>query len=115
MERCRRLASALEKRGVGRLDTVAILAANIPEMIEAHFAVPMLGAVLNPLNTRLDAPAIAFSLNHGEAKVLIVDQDYAPLVKQALADVRQPLLVIDVASPGSAHAPVGEVSYEALL
>src|SRR5919206_200547 len=98
LERCRRLASALQQRGIGWLDTVAILASNIPEMIEAHFAVPMLGAVLNPLNTRLDAATIAFSLNHGEAKVLIVDQDYAPLVQQALADVRRPLLVIDVAS-----------------
>ena len=71
-ERCVRLASALAARGVGRLDTVAILASNVPEMIEAHFAVPMLGAVLNPLNTRLDAATIAFSLNHGRAKVLIV-------------------------------------------
>ena len=67
--RCRRLASGLARRGIGRLDTVAILAPNIPEMIEAHFAVPMLGAVLNPLNTRLDAATIAFILRHGEAKV----------------------------------------------
>ncbi len=65
LERCTRLASALAKLGVGRLDTVAIIASNIPEMIEAHFAVPMLGAVLNPLNTRLDAANIAFSLKHG--------------------------------------------------
>src|ERR1700723_2287003 len=72
-DRCVRLASALAARGVGRLDTVAILASNVPEMIEAHFAVPMLGAVLNPLNTRLDAAAIAFSLNHGRARILIVD------------------------------------------
>jgi len=115
LERCRRLASALEMRGIGRLDTVAILASNIPEMIEAHFAIPMLGAVLNPLNTRLDALTIAFSLNHGGAKVLIVDQDYAPLVSQALADVREPLLIIDVPSPGSANAPIGEIAYEALL
>src|SRR5215218_8078543 len=115
LERCRRLASALQNRGVRRLDTVAILASNIPEMIEAHFAVPMLGAVLNPLNTRLDASAIAFSLNHGGAKVLIVDRDYAPLVKQALGDVRQPLLVVDIWSLGSANAPIGEIGYEALL
>lgn len=67
-ERCVRLASALAHRGIGRLDTVAILASNVPEMIEAHFAVPMLGAVLNPLNTRLDAATIAFSLNYGQAK-----------------------------------------------
>src|SRR3978361_1580867 len=81
-ERFARLASALAARGVERLDTVAVLASNIPEMIEAHFAVPMLGAVLNPLNTRLDAANIAFSLMHGSAKVLIVDADYAPLVRQ---------------------------------
>jgi 3-(methylthio)propionyl---CoA ligase len=115
LERCRRLASALGKRGVGRLDTVAILASNVPEMIEAHFAVPMLGAVLNPLNTRLDAPAIAFSLNHGGAKVLIVDQDYAPLVRKALAEVREPPLVIDVEAPGSANPTIGQIGYEALL
>src|SRR5215218_10371130 len=111
LDRCRRLSAALHKRGIGRLDTVAILASNIPEMIEAHFAVPMLGAVLNPLNTRLDAPTIAFSLNHGDAKALIVDQDYAPLVKQALGDVRQPLLVVDIWSLGSANAPIGEIGY----
>src|SRR3954471_16339206 len=115
LDRCTRLASGLAQLGVKRLDTVAIIASNIPEMIEAHFAVPMLGAVLNPLNTRLDAPTIAFSLNHGDAKALIVDQDYAPLVKQALGDVRQPLLVVDISSPGSANAPIGEVGYEALL
>src|SRR3954466_4969198 len=115
LDRCTRLASGLAQLGVKRLDTVAIIASNIPEMIEAHFAVPMLGAVLNPLNTRLDAPTIAFSLNHGDAKALIVDQDYAPLVKQALGDVRQPLLVVDISSPGSANAPIGEIGYEALL
>src|ERR1700737_5055876 len=84
LDRCVRLASALANLGIGRLDTVAIIASNIPEMIEAHFAVPMLGAVLNPLNTRLDAANIAFSLIHGNAKVLIVDAEYAPLVRQAL-------------------------------
>ena len=82
-DRCVRLASALATRGVGRLDTVAILASNIPEMVEAHFAVPMLGAVLNPLNTRLDAATIAFSLNHGRAKVLIVDREFAALMATA--------------------------------
>src|SRR3712207_30260 len=114
-ERSVRLASALAGRGVGRLDTVAILASNIPEMIEAHYGVPMLGAVLNPLNTRLDAATIAFSLNHGGAKALIVDRDYAPLVQQALPEVKQPLLVVDVDAPGSVNAPIGELGYEALL
>ena len=78
-DRCRRLASALAARGIGRGDTVAVLLANTPEMIEAHFGVPMTGAVLIPLNTRLDAAAIAFMLEHGEAKVLLVDRDFSGL------------------------------------
>ena len=73
LERCTRLASALTKLGVGRLDTVAIIASNIPEMIEAHFGVPMAGCVLNAINTRLDAGSVAFMLEHGEAKLFIVD------------------------------------------
>src|SRR6478672_13486388 len=100
-DRCVRLASALAGLGVKRLDTVAIMASNIPEMIEAHYAVPMLGAVLNPLNTRLDAANVAFSLTHGGAKVLIVDGDYAPLVQQALQQVDQEITVIDIESPDS--------------
>src|SRR5215468_7973111 len=115
LDRCTRLASALAKLGVGRLDTVAIIASNIPEMIEAHFAVPMLGAVLNPLNTRLDAANIAFSLMHGSAKVLIVDADYAPLVRQALQHVDREIIVIDIASPDSPAAPIGTHAYEGLL
>src|SRR6476661_8557211 len=99
LDRCTRLASALTRLGVSRLDTVAIIASNIPEMIEAHFAVPMLGAVLNPLNTRLDAANIAFSLMHGSAKVLIVDAEYAPLVRQALQQVDREIVVIDIPSP----------------
>src|SRR5215218_6173092 len=116
LERCRRLASALEKRGVGRLDTVAILASNIPEMIEAHFAVPMLGAVLNPLNTRLDAATIAFSLNHGRAKVLIVDREFAALVAVARSQLNHPVLVVDIENPGLPDAPaIGDLTYETLL
>jgi len=115
LDRCVRLASALANLGVGRLDTVAIIASNIPEMIEAHFAVPMLGAVLNPLNTRLDAANIAFSLTHGGAKVLIVDGDYAPLVGQALAQVDHEIVVIDIDAPDSSAAPLGSRNYEALL
>ena len=83
--RCRRLAAALAAWGIGRLDTVAILSGNTPEMIEAHFAVPMLGAVLNPLNTRLDAATLAASLAHGGARLLVVDADYAALAAEALA------------------------------
>jgi fatty-acyl-CoA synthase len=115
-DRCVRLASALAARGVGRLDTVAILASNVPEMIEAHFAVPMLGAVLNPLNTRLDAATIAFSVNHGRAKVLIADREFAALVTGARAQFDHDVLVVDIENPGLPDAPgIGEITYEALL
>src|SRR6478672_12291293 len=99
LDRCVRLASALSRLGVKRLDTVAIIASNIPEMIEAHFAVPMLGAVLNPLNTRLDASTIAFSLKHGSAKVLIVDREFAALTRIVQTQLDHDLLVVDIASP----------------
>src|SRR5437773_10307030 len=92
--RCRRLASALARRGVGRGDTVAVMAPNVPALLEAHYAVPALGAVLNALNVRLDAASIAFCLDHGEAKVLITDGEFAPTVKIALAQVKAPLLVV---------------------
>jgi fatty-acyl-CoA synthase len=115
LDRCVRLASALTTLGVGRLDTVAIIASNIPEMIEAHFAVPMLGAVLNPLNTRLDAASVAFSLTHGGAKILIVDGDYAPLVRQALQQLDQEITVIDIDSPDSSAESIGKHNYEALI
>src|SRR3979409_1408443 len=115
LDRCVRLASALARLGIERLDTVAIIASNIPEMIEAHFAVPMLGAVLNPLNTPLDAANIAFSLSHGNAKVLIVDAEYAPLVRQALQQVDRKIVVIDIASPDVPVTPLGTHAYEALL
>src|SRR5712672_4672647 len=114
-DRCVRLASALSQLGIIRLDTVAIIASNIPEMIEAHFAVPMLGAVLNPLNTRLDAANIAFSLTHGGAKVLIVDMEYAPLVRQALQQVDREIIVIDIPSPDGPVAPLGIRAYEWLI
>jgi fatty-acyl-CoA synthase len=113
--RCVRLASALTKLGVGRLDTVAIIASNIPEMIEAHFAVPMIGAVLNPLNTRLDAATVAFSLTHGGAKVLIVDSEFASLARQALERVDGEIIVIDIASAEFPSTPVGKHSYEDVL
>jgi fatty-acyl-CoA synthase len=115
-ERCVRLASALTAHGVGRLDTVAILASNVPEMIEAHFAVPMLGAVLNPLNTRLDPATIAFSLNHGRAKVLIVDREFATLMATARGRIDHDILIIDIENPGLPDAPaIGDLTYEALL
>ncbi|MCE8525035.1 acyl-CoA synthetase [Ruegeria pomeroyi] len=95
--RCRRLAGALTARGIGKGDTVSIIAANIPEMYEAHFGVPMVGAVLNAINTRLDAPIIAFILTHAEAKALIVDPEFSTVVRDALAQIERPdLLVIDI-------------------
>src|SRR6201990_2222432 len=100
LDRCIRLASGLAQLGVKRLDTVSIIASNIPEMIEAHFAVPMLGAVLNPLNTRLDAATIAFSLNHGRAKVLIVDREFAALLATARGQIDHNILIIDIENPG---------------
>ncbi len=96
--RCRRLASALQRHGIRKGDTVAVMLPNTPAMVEAHFGIPVTGAVLNALNTRLDAESIAFMLDHGEAKVVIVDPEFAATLKKALA-LRQssaPLLVIDV-------------------
>ena len=115
--RCRRLASALARRGVGRGDTVAVMLANTPEMIEVHFGVPMAGAVLNTLNTRLDAESIAFMLEFGEARVLITDREFAPLVRQALRLVAHPPLLVDVDDPEYAGPGerLGAHDYEALL
>ena len=83
--RCRQLASALQQRGIGKGDTVAAMLPNSNAMFECHFGVPMSGAVLNTLNTRLDAEAIAFMLTHGEAKVLITDPEFSAVIKDALA------------------------------
>jgi fatty-acyl-CoA synthase len=94
--RARRLASALVDHGVGVGDTVAAMLNNTPEMVECHFGVPVTGAVLNTLNTRLDAETIAFMLEHGEAKVLITDREYSPTVRKALAGTQRQILVIDV-------------------
>ncbi|WP_170452990.1 acyl-CoA synthetase [Ruegeria arenilitoris] len=114
--RCRRLASALAARGVGTGDTVSIIAANIPEMYEAHFGVPMAGAVLNTINTRLDAPIIAFILNHAESKVLLVDPEFSGVVKQALEQVDHDILVIDIEDPSfDGGENVGALTYDDLL
>jgi fatty-acyl-CoA synthase len=114
--RCRRLASALARRGVRRGDTVAVLAPNGPPLLEAHYAVPGLGAILNALNYRLDARGIAFCLDHGEAKVLLCDAELAPVARDALAMLDRQILVVDLADPeGPRAAPIGTLSYEALL
>src|SRR5258706_1164871 len=94
--RCRRLASALAKRGIGVGDAVAVMLANTPEMYECHFGVPMTGGVLNTLHNRLDAEAIAFMLEHGGAKILITDREFSPTVEAALAKLKQKPEVIDV-------------------
>jgi fatty-acyl-CoA synthase len=117
--RCRRLASALQRAGIGKNDTVAVVLPNTPPMVEAHFGVPMAGAVLNAINTRLDPEAIAFMLDHGEAKAVIVDPEFSPSVKKALAlrKATTPLLVIDVEDAlfmGTSER-VGNVTYEGLL
>ncbi|MCF8184841.1 MAG: AMP-binding protein, partial [Polynucleobacter sp.] len=116
-ERSRRLASALVMQKVGAGDTVAVMLNNTPEMFECHFGVPMCGAVLNTMNTRLDAESIAFMLNHGEAKVLITDREYSPMVKTALAALGREILVIDVDDPEytGPGERVGSIDYEALL
>lgn len=115
-QRCRRLASALHGRGISAGDTVAVMLPNIPAMLEAHFGVPMIGAVLNTLNVRLDAEAIAFMLNHGEARVLITDREFHTVVREALALIKRPILVIDVDDPeyGEGEA-VSDLDYEAFL
>jgi fatty-acyl-CoA synthase len=114
--RCRRLASALARRGVGKNDTVAIMAPNTPPMYEAAFGVPMCGAVLNTLNTRLDAQALAFQLRHGEAKVLITDRELSPAIEGALALLDSKPLVIDISDPACPHGVLlGEIEYEAFL
>jgi fatty-acyl-CoA synthase len=116
-ERCRRLASALQKRGIGKNDTVAVMLPNIPAMVEAHFGIPMSGAVLNTLNTRLDAEAIAFMLDHGEAKVLLTDREFSKIVGKALGLMSGPKpLVIDVEDASYVGgAFLGEIEYEAFL
>ncbi len=105
------------KRGVGAGDTVAVMLPNVPAMFELHFGVPMTGAVLNTLNTRLDAEAIAFMLQHGEAKVLVTDREFAAVVEKALALVgeRRPLVVEVEDDAAPAGKALGDISYEALL
>ena len=94
--RCRKLASAISERGTGLGDTVAVIAPNTPEMLEMHYGVPMTGAVLNTINTRLDAAAIGFILDHGEAKMVFVDREFSGLVKEALTHAKVKPVVIDM-------------------
>ena len=106
--RCRRLASALAKRGIGKGDTVAMIATNIPAFYEGLFGIPAVGAVINPINIRLDADAIAFILDHGEAKVVITDTEFAPTVRDALSKCEAKPLVREAI--GSSSVSSGCVS-----
>ena len=115
-DRCRRLASALSARGVGAGDTVSVLAPNIPEMLESHYAVPMLGAVLNAINIRLDAATVAFILEHGEAKAVLIDKQFSSVMANALEKIASKPFVVDIndalASDGIA---IGEIDYESFI
>ena len=114
--RCIRLASALAQRGIGLGDTVAVIAPNGPAMFEAHFGVPMCGAVLNAINTRLDAEAIGFILQHGEAKVLLVDKEFGELVQRATSHLPNRPLIIGIDDPEYQDGQlIGQFDYEALL
>ncbi|MES2945439.1 MAG: acyl-CoA synthetase [Pseudomonadota bacterium] len=115
-ERCYRLASALVGLGVQPGDTVSVLAPNTPAMLEAHFGVPLAGAVLNAINCRLDAEGISFILRHGEARVLLVDREFAALAQRALAGLSRPPRVIDINDLEAPDGPaIGETDYESLL
>jgi len=115
--RSRRLASALAKRGVGKGMTVAVMGSNTPELYEAHFGVPMIGAVLNALNVRLNAEEIAFILDHGEAEILITDREFSTTIRGALAKLGRTIPVIDIDDPeaGGAGDLLGDLTYEDLL
>lgn len=120
-ERCCRFADALQKNGIGLSDTVAVMLPNTPPMVEAHFGVPMSGAVLNALNTRLDAESLAFMLNHGEAKAIIIDPEFSGVMKKAIELAKQEsgreFLVIDVEETqfDIAGEKLGSLTYEQLL
>ncbi len=117
--RCRRLAGALKGRGLGAGDTVALMAPNTPALIEAHYGVPMAGAVLNALNVRLDAASLAFILEHSETKLLIADRVYGVVIGEALERMKAPPPVIDIDDKGAESferaSTLGESDYEALL
>ena len=117
-ERAIRLASALSKAGLERHDTVAVMAANTPELVECHFGVPMAGGVLNTINVRLDAATVAYILNHGEARFLITDTGFSETIKQALSEIgRDDITVIDIIDEeaGSPGETLGKQDYEGFL
>jgi fatty-acyl-CoA synthase len=115
-QRCRQLASALVRQGIQKGDAVSIIAPNLPEHFEAHFGVPMTGAILNSINTRLDAASIAFILQHAESKIVLVDREFSDLLTQALALMPEKPMVIDIDDPlWDGGKPIGSLDYEAFL
>ena len=116
LERTRRLASVLAAAGIGKGDTVAILAPNIPEMLEAHNAVPALGAVLCPINTRLDAASVGFILRHSETKVVLIDREFSAVMRLALAQAGTAPLVVTIDDPlGAGEEAIGPLDYESFI
>ena len=114
--RCRRLASAIRKSGIGEGDTVSILAPNVPAIYEASFGVPMAGAVLNAINTRLDAATVAFILEHGRARLFITDRELSPVARDAVARLGREIMVVDIDDPMARSGElIGECDYEAFL
>ena len=117
-ERAIKFASALEKHGVKKGDTVSIMAANTPELFEAHYSVPMTGAVLNTINTRLDAKTVGYILNHADTKVLIVDRQFSPVVNKALETINKKISVIDIIDKQENlkdAKKIGDLEYESFL
>jgi len=117
-KRCIKFASALDKLGIKTGDTVSVLAFNTPEIFEAHYSIPMVGAVINAINTRLDSKTISYILNHSEAKVLIVDRQFHDVVKKALEEVNSKITIIDI-DDKDANLPdsknIGSLEYEEFL
>tara|TARA_Y100001960_G_scaffold49157_1_gene49840 strand:+ start:1663 stop:3225 length:1563 start_codon:yes stop_codon:yes gene_type:complete len=119
-ERCTRFASALEKQGIGVSDTVSILAANTPELFEAHYSIPMTGAVINTINIRLDPQTISYILEHSDAKLFIVDTQFSPVIKEALKQLNKKIPVIDIVDDqaqlkGDEGERLGSWTYEEFL
>ena len=119
-KRSRQLASALSNNGIGKNDTVSVLAFNTPEIYEAHFAVPMLGAILNTINIRLDVETISYILDHAETKALITDAELSPTIKQVINKMNKEILIINICDdqaiyPEGAGEKIGEVEYENFL
>ena len=117
-DRCTQFASALTKIGIGEGDTVSIMAANTPEIFEAHYSIPMTGGVINTINTRLDAKTVGYILDHSDAKVLIVDRQFHDVVVNALEQVNRDIIVIDIDDTQAGlenSLSVGDLEYESFL